>query len=119
LAEKSNSDHRSVQVKRDRTLGALLNIIKTRARIGFSTAVVKSAYAEVIINGGLKERFGENHYAFAVRMCTAMVDRWRKKHNYTEPVQYIFDRLQQRRTRLTLQREIVEADKLNEFGEEL
>jgi len=68
----------SSRIKRDRTLGALINIIRTRARIGFATAVVKSAYDDVIVNGGLKERFGENHYAFAVRMCTAMVDRWRR-----------------------------------------
>jgi hypothetical protein len=81
------------RIKRDRTMRSLINIIKTRARIGFAAAVEKSAYDEVIVDGGLKDRFGENHYAFAVRMCTALVDKWRKRHGYTEPVQYVFDRL--------------------------
>lgn len=41
------------QQKRDRTIRALVNIVKTRARIGFAAVVVKSAYDEVIVNGGL------------------------------------------------------------------
>ena len=81
------------QPKRDRTIRALINIIKTRARIGFSAVVVKSVYDEIIVNGKLKDKFGDNHYAFAVRLCTAMVNRWREKHGYAEPVQYVFDRL--------------------------
>jgi len=81
------------QAKRDRTIQALINIIKTRARVGFSVVVVKSAYDEVIVNGKLREKLGENHYAFVVRICTALVDRWRQRHGYRGPVQYVFDRL--------------------------
>jgi hypothetical protein len=81
------------QTKRDRTLPALINIIKTRARIGFSVVIVKSAYDDVIVGGKLREKCGDNHYAFAVRICTAMVDRWRKRHHYEAPVEYVFDRL--------------------------
>jgi hypothetical protein len=72
---------------------ALINVIKTRAWVGFSVVVVKSAYDEVIVNGKLRDKLGENHYTFAVRVCTALVDKWRQKHGYKEPVQYVFDRL--------------------------
>jgi hypothetical protein len=81
------------QSKRDRTMKALVNIIKTRTRIGFSGVVVKSAYDEVIIGGELREKYGDNHYAFVVRLCTTLVDRWRQKYGYIAPVQYVFDRL--------------------------
>lgn len=84
----------SDQAKRDRTIQALINIIiKTRAMMGFAAVVVKSAYDEVIVNGELRHKFGDNHYAFAVRLCTALVNRWREKYKYRAPVQYVFDRL--------------------------
>jgi hypothetical protein len=83
----------SDQAKRDRTLRALINVIKTRVRIGFSAVVVKSAYDDVIVGGKLREKFGDSHYAFAVRLCTALVDSWRKKYRYNAPVEYVFDRL--------------------------
>jgi hypothetical protein len=81
------------QGKRDRTVQRLINVIKTRVRIGFSVAVMKSAYDDVIVNGNLRHKFGDNHYAFCVRVCTALVDKWRHKYGYKEPVQYVFDRL--------------------------
>jgi hypothetical protein len=80
------------QEKRDRTIRALINLIKTRALIGFSGAVVKSAFDEVIVDSKLREKYGDNHYAFVVRLCTVLVDRWRQKHKYEAPVQYVFDR---------------------------
>lgn len=80
------------QQKRDRTILALLGVIKVRAAFMISTAVVKSAYDE-IVTGELRERMGKNHYTFAVRHCVAIVDKWRAKHGYTEPLQYVFDRM--------------------------
>jgi hypothetical protein len=81
------------QAKRDRTIRKLINVIRTRAKIGFSVVVVKSEYDEVIVNGKLRGKFGDNHYAFAVRVITVMVDKWRQKQGHKEPVQYVFDRL--------------------------
>jgi Protein of unknown function (DUF3800) len=81
------------QTKRDRTIRALVNIIKTRARIGFAAVVEKSAYDAVIVSSDLRKKFGENHYAFAVRICTAMVNRWRDEHHYEQKIQYTFDRM--------------------------
>lgn len=86
------------QKKRDRTLRALINIIKTRAKAGFAAVVVKSAYDDLIVNGALREKFGDNHYAFAVRICTAMIDKWRKKYGYKQPIQYVFDRMSKGKT---------------------
>lgn len=83
----------SDQIKRDRTIQALINIMKTRARIGFAAVVAKSAYDDVIVNGALRRKFGDNHYAFCIRVCTAMVNRWREQYHYGQPVQYVFDRL--------------------------
>lgn len=77
--------------KRGRTIRALISTVKTRARIGFSAAVVKSAFDEVITDD-IRERFGTNHYAFVVQLCVALVDRWREKYGIREPVQYVFDR---------------------------
>lgn len=80
-------------VKRERTVRALINLINTRVSFGFSASVLKSAFDAIVVDGGLKHRFGENHYAFAVRICTAMLNRWREKHHYAEPVQYVFDQM--------------------------
>lgn len=80
------------QRKRDRTMSALLGIVKTRAAFLISTAVVKSAYDEVVPNS-VRQRMGNNHYTFAVRHCVALVEQWRARHGYTEPLQYVFDRM--------------------------
>ena len=50
------------KAKRDRTIRALLNIIKTRAKIGFAGVVEKSAYDAVIASSNLREKFGENQF---------------------------------------------------------
>jgi hypothetical protein len=81
------------QAKRDRTVRALVNLIKTRAQFGFAAVVDKAAYDEVIVNGHLQHKFGDNHYAYCIRICTAMVNRWREKHHYGQPIQWVFDRL--------------------------
>lgn len=78
--------------KRDRTIRSLISIIKTRTQVGLAAAVQKSAYDEVI-TGNLRKRLAKNHYTFAIRLCTGLIDRWRAKHGYTQPVQYVFDRL--------------------------
>jgi hypothetical protein len=80
------------EAKRDRTIRALVSTIKTRAQIGFSAAVVKSVFDEVITDD-IRARFGSNHYTLAIRLCIGLVNRWRDKHGYREPVQYVFDRL--------------------------
>jgi hypothetical protein len=87
-------------VKRDRTIKALINIIRTRIQVGFAAVVVKSAYDEIIRNGEFADKFEKNHYAFAVRLCTVMVDRWRAQHRYTAPIQYVFDRMSKGRAHI-------------------
>jgi len=81
------------QNKRDRTVRALVNLIKTRAQFGFAAVVDKAAYDDVIVSGHHQKRFGDNHYAYCIRICTAMVQRWRDKNHYGQPIQWIFDRL--------------------------
>jgi Protein of unknown function (DUF3800) len=81
------------QAKRDRTVQLLINLIKTRATFGVAAVVDKAAYDEVIVNGHLQSKFGDNHYAYCIRICTAMVNRWREKYHYGEPIQWVFDRL--------------------------
>jgi hypothetical protein len=85
----------SDKTKRDRTIRALINLIKTRAQIGFSAVVEKSAYDDVVLQSALRHKFQDNHYAFCIRLCTAMVNRWREQYGYDEPVQYVFDRVSQ------------------------
>jgi hypothetical protein len=81
------------EAKRGRTIQALINLIKTRAQHGFAALVEKSAYDDVVLNSPLRHKFQDNHYAFCVRLCTAMVNRWREKYHHGEPVQYVFDRV--------------------------
>lgn len=81
--------------KRGRTIRALINIIKTRAQMGFSVVVEKSAYDEVALNSPIRHKFQNNHYAFCIRVCTAAVNRWRDQYHHREPVQYVFDRVSQ------------------------
>ena len=78
--------------KCERTIRALISIINTRVNIGICAAVIKSAYDE-IVPPDIRERLGQNHYTFAVRMCIAFIHEWREKYGHTEPVQYVFDRL--------------------------
>jgi hypothetical protein len=92
--EQFSAPEWSDKEKRDRTVGALISTIKVRTRMGFSAAILKSAYDEFISGDDvLRERLGDNHYALAVRLCTGLVDDWRRKHGYKEPVQYVFDRM--------------------------
>jgi len=79
------------EAKRDRTIRALISTIKTRAQTGFSAAVVKSAFDEVI-TAEIRERFGSNHYTLAIRLCVGLIEKWRQKYGYREPIQYVFDR---------------------------
>jgi hypothetical protein len=46
------------QAKRDRTVRALVNLIKTRAQFGFAAVVDKAAYDNVIVDGHLQHKFG-------------------------------------------------------------
>ena len=78
--------------KRDRTLKKLVNVINTRATYAIAAAVVKSAYDEIVPED-IRHRLGKNHYTFAIRMCIAFIEKWRAKHGYSEPMQYVFDRL--------------------------
>jgi hypothetical protein len=77
--------------KRARTIRALIGTIKVRAQMGFSAAVVKSAFDEVAAKQSdkIRKQLGDNHYAFAIRLCTGMVDRWREQYGYREPIQYV------------------------------
>ena len=108
------------QAKRDRTISALISTIKVRARIGFAAAIQKSAYDEVIASDEfLRQRLGTNHYALAVRLCTALVDKWRQRHGYNEPVQYVFDRMTKGRRDIDDMFDVLvsgQADALHRYG---
>jgi len=57
----------SDKTKRDRTIQALINLIRTRAQIGFAAVVEKSAYDDVVLESALRHKFQDNHYAFCIR----------------------------------------------------
>ena len=78
--------------KRKRTLRALIGTINVRVRFGIAAAVEKSAYDEVVPDD-LRKRLGKNHYTFTIRQCMGVIDKWRQKCGYTDPIQYVFDRL--------------------------
>jgi hypothetical protein len=80
--------------KRHRTLCRLINIIVTRARHGFYSAVEKLAYDEEVPQVFKdKRKLGNNHYTFAVRMCMAKVLKWRMNYKYGQPIEFVFDQM--------------------------
>ena len=81
-------------VKRERVLRWLTEIIRTRATIGFSCGVPRKAWDEYT-----PERYvaivGKRQYTFAVRSVMGIIEQWRTKFGYTQPMRYVFDRMSQ------------------------
>jgi hypothetical protein len=82
------------ECKRRRTMRRLINISVTRRQHAFVSAIEKAAYdAEVPEELRQDYRLCNNHYTFAVRHCMGKLIRWRQRHNYTDRIQFVFDRM--------------------------
>jgi hypothetical protein len=81
--------------KRKRIICRLINIIGTRAKHGFFSAIEKEGYdREVPQEFRDKRKLGNNHYTFAVRMAMAKMLKWRMTYGYTtQPIEFVFDQL--------------------------
>jgi Protein of unknown function (DUF3800) len=78
------------KTKKKRVLGKLCNIIVTRAEIGFSTAVSKADYDQVIV-GDFRQYCGEFHYTFVLRQCAGRVALHRQRYHASSSMRYVFD----------------------------
>jgi hypothetical protein len=76
--------------RKKRVLSRLCNIITTRARFGFATAIAKNDYDE-IISGYFRRHCGNFHYTFAVRQNCGKVAAWGKAHSPESTMRYVFD----------------------------
>jgi Protein of unknown function (DUF3800) len=77
-----------------RALESVSCIIKTRITVGFSCAVPKKSWDQYMPDR-YKAVVGGRHYTFAVRSVMGIIEQWRKKFAYTQPMQYVFDRMSQ------------------------
>lgn len=68
----------------------LISVIRSRTLKGFVAAVVKSDY-DKIIPSEYRHRMGFNHYTFAFRQCSSMINAYREEHGLTEPFDYVFE----------------------------
>jgi hypothetical protein len=75
--------------KHDRVLRRVRQITKKYGVKTFTIAVKKDDYDEVV-PAELKHRWGQNHYAWAIRQFVAYVNDW-QRHVGTGPLEYIFD----------------------------
>jgi hypothetical protein len=88
--------------RKRRVLARLCNIITTRARKGFATAITKNDYDE-IITGHFRRHCGNFHYTFAVRQICGRVAIWRKTSTPQATMRYVFDWME---SELSARREI-------------
>lgn len=79
--------------KRRRVLARLIEIIDAHVYAGFSFAVVKKDYDELIFEPEAKKYFGEFHHTFALRQCIGKMGKWRKVYFPNEMLTYVFDQL--------------------------
>jgi Protein of unknown function (DUF3800) len=80
--------------KKERILGRLCNIISTRVSAGWSVAVTKRDYDEIIV-GPFRDWCGQFHYTFCVRQCAGSAGIWRKRYEPKSSLKYVFDRMSQ------------------------
>lgn len=80
--------------KKERVLRRLCNIICTRVRVGWSVAVTKRDYDDLIV-GPFRDWCGQFHYTFCVRQCAGSVGLWRREHEPDCSLKYVFDRMSQ------------------------
>lgn len=78
--------------KRDTLREALVKAITDHALVGVAAAVKKSDY-DALVQGKLREKLGDHHYTFAVQACLYQLQGWMRYANYHEPMQYVFDRM--------------------------
>jgi hypothetical protein len=78
-------------VKRQRVMRKLINLINTRTLHGFVAGVTKSAYDEFVPQE-MRKLVGHNHYTFAAITCTAKIREWRNKYYKSSPMQYVFEK---------------------------
>lgn len=79
--------------KKERVLKRLCNIVSTRIRLGWSTAVTKKDYDEIIVDPAFRGWCGDFHYSFCVRQCAGSIGLWRRQQENPSSLKYIFDQM--------------------------
>lgn len=68
----------------------LTRIINENKRIGIAAAVPKSSYDKAV-PAHFRERYGKQHYTYAVRTCLTRIAEWRTRSGISIPMRYVFD----------------------------
>ena len=80
------------EIKKNRVYFRLANIINSRVRMGFAIAVPKSPY-DLYAPERFRREYADGHYAFAVKTCMGMVNKWHETYAKGRCVQYVFDKM--------------------------
>jgi hypothetical protein len=75
--------------KKDHVYARLARIINENKRIGISVAIPKQLWDQS--SEWIKQRYGREHYTFAVRMCMMHIREWRERSMISLPIRYVFD----------------------------
>ncbi|MFL6313570.1 MAG: DUF3800 domain-containing protein [Terriglobales bacterium] len=103
--------------KKLRVVRRLRQIIAQRSVRGFGITVHKKDYDE-LVQGELRNKFGEFHYSWAVNTVIGLLENWRASAKVREPIEYIFDRMSEGRKEIDqifINAES-EHDSLNRYG---
>ena len=102
-----------------RTFRRLREIIAQRSAQGFGVAVHKKDFDEVVPQE-LRQELGKYHYTIAVRIVIGLVEQWRLSLGIREPVEYIFDRMADKKSKAEIDAVFEQAeqltDSLHDFG---
>jgi hypothetical protein len=83
--------------KKKRIYERLAQIINANKRIGIAAAIPKRVYDQA--SDLVRDKWGREHYTFAVRVCLMRLAEWREKSLISLPMQYFFDWEMQRSTK--------------------
>ena len=87
---KNKSPYRSMsEPEKQKLLGSLLDIIRSRAKMGFATVVHVADFKDVMA-GKIRGKVGSPYY-LACAGCQLDIGKWAKKNYQIEPIAYFFD----------------------------
>lgn len=102
-----------------RAFRRLREIVSQRSIQGFGVAVHKKDYDELVPDE-LRKELGMYHYTVAVRIVIGLVEQWRAARGMKEPMEYIFDRMTEKKSKIEIDAVFEQAerftDPLHSFG---
>jgi hypothetical protein len=78
--------------KKRMVFARLTQIMTMRIMCGFGMSVGVQDYLEVIPERA-REKTGKYHYTWVLRAVLGMIEQWRTARGFTQPTEYIFDRM--------------------------